>query len=49
MTRVRYAENSPNEYEVRYFIYIKGLKLGRFPQLKLQEMIEDLLNEVEEE
>ena len=40
--RVRYTENGDND-EVRYFILIKGLKLGKFPQLELRNKIEKLL------
>lgn len=43
MNRVRYAEDSGQSDEVRYFIYIKGLNLGQFPQLVIQKKIEILL------
>ncbi len=43
MNRVRYAEDSGNNGEVRYFIDITGLDLGKFPQLKLMQMIENVL------
>lgn len=44
MDRVRYAEDSGDSDEVRYFIYIKGLNLGKFPQLELKNKIEELLD-----
>lgn len=44
--RVRYAENG-DVGEVRYFIYIKGLKLGVFPQLEIKNKIEKLLESLE--
>lgn len=46
MNRVRYAENGDTD-EVRYFIYIKGLNLGKFPQLELMKKIEKMLEEME--
>jgi hypothetical protein len=44
--RVRYLPEE-NKDEVRYYIYIKDLDLGLYPQLKLKNEIEELLNKYE--
>ncbi len=41
---MRYAEDSGNSNELRFFIDITGLDLGKFPQLELQKRIEEILD-----
>lgn len=48
MSRVRYAEDSGNNDEVRFFIEIKGLKLHPlYPQLDILHAIEKALEQFE--
>jgi len=46
--RVRYAEDSGDQDEVRFFIWVKGLKLHeKYPQLDVLHAIEEALKQFE--
>jgi len=48
MDGIRYAENSPDDDEVMFFIYTKGLKFKtKFTQLEIKNIIEKELEKYE--
>ena len=48
MNRVRYAEDSNESFEVKYFIYYKGLKLTKDrEQLEIKQAFEKALEQFE--